>query len=29
MHRGYLEPMGYALRICALTHPAPNDILNA
>ncbi|HEL7748879.1 TPA: hypothetical protein UL761_000387 [Stenotrophomonas maltophilia] len=28
MHRGYLKAMEYALRICALTHPAQNDISN-
>ncbi|MCU1084956.1 hypothetical protein [Stenotrophomonas maltophilia] len=26
MHRGYLKAMQYALRICVLTHPAPNDL---
>ncbi|MCU0996888.1 hypothetical protein [Stenotrophomonas maltophilia] len=29
MHRGYLKAMEYALRICVLTHPAPDDLSNA
>ncbi|EJP76875.1 TPA: hypothetical protein RNT09_000013 [Stenotrophomonas maltophilia] len=29
MHRGYLKAMEYALRICILTHPAPDDLCNA
>ncbi|WP_432591848.1 hypothetical protein [Stenotrophomonas maltophilia] len=29
MHRGYLKAMEYALRICILTHPAPDDLSKA
>ncbi|MDV3434672.1 hypothetical protein R1H25_04300 [Stenotrophomonas sp. C2852] len=29
MHRGYLKAMEYALRICVLTHPTPNDLSDA
>ncbi|WP_447905279.1 hypothetical protein [Stenotrophomonas sepilia] len=29
MHRGYLKAMEYALRLCVLTHPSPNDLSNA
>lgn len=29
MHRGYLKAMEYALRVCVLTHPAPNDLSHA
>ncbi|MDA3306172.1 MULTISPECIES: hypothetical protein [Stenotrophomonas] len=29
MHRGYLKAMEYALRVCVLTHPAPNDLSKA
>ncbi|HEL3813301.1 TPA: hypothetical protein UMY79_000121 [Stenotrophomonas maltophilia] len=29
MHRGYLKAMEYALRICVLTHPTPDDLSEA
>lgn len=29
MHRGYLKAMEYALRICVLTHPEPENLSHA
>jgi len=29
MHRGYLKAMEYAVRVCVLTHPAPENLSNA
>ena len=29
VHRGYLKAMEYALRMCVLTHPAPDNLADA
>jgi hypothetical protein len=29
MHRGYLKAMEYALRLCVLAHPAPENLSDA